>query len=150
MSNMNVKNGFNAASYNDNAQTELIKKAYETLENFLADLGLAAGWPLDKTKDLWRRVSSSDGLIRELAYYHDYGKFLCECRIGGYSLTDILVWQVDHFKAYMDRHDDMNRYRPERLFLESFDIMSKMEHEPSKYICKMQGETGTDFVDKYH
>jgi hypothetical protein len=59
------------------------------------------------------------------------------------------VWQVDHFKAYMDRHEDMNRYHSERLLLESLDIMLKMETEPEKYIEKMTDETGTDFVEKY-
>ncbi|MCR5755145.1 MAG: hypothetical protein K6G30_10085, partial [Acetatifactor sp.] len=100
-------------------------------------------------EQIWQRVASSDGVIREVAYYHDYGKFLCEYQVAGYTLADILVWQVDHFKAYMDRHDEMNRYRQERLFLTAVDVMCKMEKNPQPYVEKMRGETGTDFVDKF-
>ena len=67
----------------------------------------------------------------------------------GYTLADVLVWQVDHFKAYMDRPLEMNRYRRERLLLTALDILLQMEENPAPYIEKMKGETGTDFVDKF-
>lgn len=125
-------------------QDEQLKKALETLENFVKGLAEAAGENESYAADLWERISKSSGVLQELAYYHDYGEFLCKHNVAGYTLADILVWQVDHFKAYMDRHEDMNRYRRERLFLAALDVMLQMEEDPKPYIDKMCNETGTD------
>lgn len=130
-------------------QEEQLAQAMETLHRYIRMLAERAGENEENAEELWKRISCSNGLLRELAYFHDFGKFLSEYKVAGYTLTDILVWQVDHFKAYLDRPEEMNRYRQERLLLTSFDIMSKMEENPQPYINKMQGETGTDFVDKF-
>lgn len=119
--------------------------AFKTLENFVYLLAQRAGYDKSFAADLWYRISHSEGVLRELAYYHDTGNFWNGYKIAGYQLTDILVWQVDHFKAYMDRSDDMNRYRQERLLLESLDIMLQMEQNPEPFIKKMRDESGTDF-----
>lgn len=128
---------------------EQIQKAMETLKAFVMELSEKAGKTPEYGEELWGRIEKSNGVLRELAYYHDYGEFYGKYQVAGFSLTDILVWQVDHFKAYMDRHEEMNRYRTERLFLESLDVMLKMEEDPGPYVEKMKGETGTDFADKY-
>ena len=131
------------------ADREQLQKALETLEKFVLELSEKAGKPKEYGEELWGRIARSNGVLRELAYYHDYGDFYGKYKVAGYSLTDVLVWQVDHFKAYMDRHEEMNRYRTERLFLESLDVMLKMEENPEPYVEKMKGETGTDFADKF-
>ncbi len=130
-------------------QQEQLAQAMETLHQYIGNLSVYAGESEDYAEDLWKRISKSNGLLRELAYYHDYGKFLSEYKIAGYTLVDILVWQVDHFKAYLDRPEEINRYRKEKLLLQSFDIMAQMEKNPKPYVDKMTGETGTDFVGKY-
>ena len=130
-------------------EKERLEKALQTLEDFLSELCKKAGKDPEFAKDLWERTKASNGVLRELAYYHDYGAFYGGYKVAGYTLPDILVWQVDHFKAYMDRHEEMNRYRTERLFVESLDVMLKMEKDPTSFVEKMKGETGTDFADKY-
>lgn len=130
-------------------QAGSLAQAMETLHRFIRQLSDRAGENEAYADELWERIARSNGILRELAYYHDYGEFLCEYHVAGYTLTDVLVWQVDHFKAYMDRPDEMNRYRRERLLLAAFDILSKMEENPQPYADKMRGETGTDFVDKF-
>ena len=136
------------ANEND-MQEQLLAKAMETLEHYVQDLASAAGEGEDYGADLWERLRRSSGLLQELAYYHDYGNFLCKYQVAGYTLADVLVWQVDHFKAYLDRPLEMNRYQRERLLLSAFDIVLQMEENPEKYVSKMSSETGTDFVDKY-
>ena len=128
---------------------ELLNKAMETLRSYVLELSEKAGKPEGYGEELWSRIKQSNGVLRELAYYHDYGEFYGKYEVAGYTLTDVLVWQVDHFKAYMDRHEEMNRYRTERLFLESLDVLLKMEKDPAPYVEKMKGETGTDFADKF-
>ena len=130
-------------------QEEKLVKALQILKEWLDELAKCAGEDREYADRLWEQIKSSNGILREFAYYHDYRKFLCEYKVAGYTLADILVWQVDHFKAYLDRPNDMNRYRQERLLLESLDIMTKMEQDPSFYAEKMRQETGTDFVGKY-
>ncbi len=130
-------------------QEELLAKAMQTLELYIADLAAKAGESEEYAKDLWKRIRKSAGVLRELAYYHDYGKFWGEYKVAGYSLTDILVWQVDHFKAYLDRREEVNRHKPEKLFLQALDILLQMEVDPKPFVDKLQGETGTDYVGKF-
>ena len=130
-------------------QEERIALAMKTLEDWLKELADKAGKDEAYAESLWERLKVSPGMLREFAYYHDCGNFLCEYQVAGYTLADILVWQVDHFKAYLDRHLEVNRYHRERLFLDSIDIMLRMEQDPTKYVEKMRQETGTDYVGKY-
>lgn len=134
----------------DEAQKEeQIAQAMRTLECYVRQLAVQAGESEEYAADLWGRIQRSNGVLRELAYYHDYGKFWGQYQVAGYTLADILVWQVDHFKAYLDRHEEVNRWRPERLLLRAMDVMLQMEQDPRPFAEKMQGETGTDFVGKF-
>lgn len=131
----------------ETGQKELLEKAMNELKRFVFELSADADLNEDQALDLWNRISQSEGVLKELAFYHDNGRFWCKYQVAGYTLADILVWQVDHFKAYMDRHEQMNRYRQNRLFLESLDIMLQMESHPEPWILKMQSETGTDRIN---
>ena len=126
---------------------EQIKQASETLRDYVHALAKAAGETEEYAEDLWQRIQGSQGVLCELAYYHDYNKFLGEYKVAGYGLVDILVWQVDHFKAYMDRREEVNRYRQERLLLKSLDILLQMEKEPTVFAEKMRTETGIDQIN---
>lgn len=134
---------------NNLSQEEQLEAALNTLKNYVEVLAQRAGESKEYGEKLWERIRRSGGVLQELAYYHDYGKFLCKYEVAGYTIADILVWQVDHFKAYMDRPEDMNRYRQERLLLTAFDIMLQMEEDPEPFKEKMINETGTDFVEKF-
>ncbi len=130
-------------------QQKQVEQAMETLRKYVGELAAAAGEGEDYAADLWRRIQGSEGVLKELAFYHDYGRFWGEYKVAGYGLTDILVWQVDHFKAYLDRHEEVNRWHPERLFLHAMDVLLQMEVDPEPFVRKMQGETGTDYVGKF-
>lgn len=143
------KPGESKEQANAEQQERRLAQALKTLQTWLTELAAGAGETEQYALDLWERMRQSTGVLREFAYYHDYGKFLCEYQVAGYTLADILVWQVDHFKAYLDRPEEMNRYRQERLLLTALDIMLQMEQNPQPYAEKMRGETGTDFQGKY-
>ncbi|MCM1426446.1 MAG: hypothetical protein NC118_07565, partial [Eubacterium sp.] len=58
----------------------------------------------------WNALQNSTPVYREFVYYLEHQNFLCEYRIEGYTVVDIMVWQMDHFKAQMDRgHYDMKQ-----------------------------------------
>lgn len=121
-----------------------LEAAMNELHRFVMELAKKAGESAEYGEGLWQGIRKSGGLLQELAYYHDYGSFLSQYKVAGYTLADALVWQVDHFKLYMDRPQDMNRYRQERLLLSAFETMLQMEKDPKTLADKMQGETGQD------
>ena len=125
--------------------TEEQKKALKSLYLFIIDLSEKSEKGKEYGRELWDRIVLSEGVLKEVAYYFDTGKFWDGYEVAGFHLTDILVWQVDHFKAYMDRREEMNRYRTERLFLESIEVMLDMEKDPEPFVKKMRDESGTDF-----
>lgn len=133
----------------DIVKEELVEKAMKTLENFVQQMALAAGEDMEYGKQMWEKIQKSAGVLQELAYYHDYNTFLCKYEVAGYTLADILVWQVDHFKAYLDRPMEMNRYHKGKLILASFEVMLQMEKNPRPFVEKMSNETGTDYAGKY-
>ncbi|MCM1174804.1 MAG: hypothetical protein NC341_07095 [Blautia sp.] len=100
-------------------------------------------------EQFWSALTESAPVYREFVHYLENRDFLCEYRISGYTVIDIMVWQMDHFKAGMDRgHDDMKN-NADKMLLMAFDTMLKMEKQPEKYVRLMQTETGTDYPDKY-
>ncbi len=127
-------------------EDNLLEQALAALRQFLLKLAGQAGESQEYGEKLWQGIKASEGLLQEFSYYHDYGRFLCKYNVAGYTLADVLVWQVDHFKLYMDRPDEMNRYRQQRLLLAAFETMVGMEKDPAPYVEKMRGETGTDIM----
>lgn len=125
-------------------QEERVEKALQTLREYVMALAVQVDKGEEYGERLWQEIRQSGGLLQELAYYHDYGKFLCRYSVAGYTLADVLVWQVDHFKLYMDRPGEMNRYRQERLLLAAFETLAEMEKDPVPYVEKMGGESGQD------
>lgn len=97
----------------------------------------------------WSALKESQPVYREFLYYLENQNFLCEYCISGYTIVDIMVWQMDHFKAQMDRGRDDMKQNGDKMLLMAFDTMLKMEKQPEKYICLMQSETGTDYPEKY-
>nr|WP_289767662.1 hypothetical protein [uncultured Acetatifactor sp.] len=127
-------------------EREQLERALKALEDFVRGLAVQAGETEEYGERLWEGIRRSGGLLQELAYYYDNGQFLCKYEVAGYTLADILVWQVDHFKLYMDRPEEMNRYRQPRLLLASFDTMLQMEKNPESFAEKMRLETGQDIL----
>lgn len=132
----------------EESKQEQLHAALRELKRFAAVLCKQAKKDEVYLEEFWKGLCETEGMLREFAYYHDTGNFLCEKKVAGYTLADIMVWQVDHFKAYMDR-DDMLRYDREALLLASFDVMLKMEQDPEPYVKKMRQESGTDTPEAF-
>ncbi|MBQ6807020.1 MAG: hypothetical protein IJO97_06280 [Lachnospiraceae bacterium] len=100
-------------------------------------------------EQFWCALQNSPQIYLEFIHYLQYQNFLCQYKIAGYSVVDIMVWQMDHFKAEMDRGQDDMRQNGDKMLLMAFDTMLKMENQPEKYVQLMQTETGTDYPDKF-
>lgn len=108
-----------------------------------------AGEDEEFLQKFWEMMSLSEGIYREFTYYLENQNFLCEYKVAGYSVVDIMVWQMDHFKAQMDRGKDDMKNNGDKMLLMAFDTMLKMERGPARYVEMMQTETGTDYEGKY-
>lgn len=97
----------------------------------------------------WADLIQSEDVYREFVYYLEHQDFLCDYQIEGYSLVDIMVWQMDHFKAQLDRGKDDMKNNGDKMLLMAFYTMLQMEKDPMFYVAHMQGETGTDYPGKY-
>ncbi|MCH5275537.1 MAG: hypothetical protein J1E65_06830 [Lachnospiraceae bacterium] len=128
----------------EHEQKEQLHRALVILKTWAAQLCKEAGKDKAYLEELWRGLCESEGMLREFAYYHDTRGFLCEKKVAGYTIADIMIWQVDHFKAYLDRGEDCLRYDSARLLLAAFDVMLKMEQDPQPYVEKLHQESGTD------
>lgn len=108
-----------------------------------------AGEGEDFLREFWRRLGQSEGVMEEFTYYLEHQNFLCAYKVAGYSVVDLMVWQMDHFKAQMDRGKDDMKHNGDKMLLMAFDTMLKMEREPERYVNLLQTETGTDYPGKY-
>lgn len=119
------------------------------IRDWAVRLAQSAGQSTEQAENFAVGIENSPGLWEELEYYYEHQSLLCKCQVEGYTIADILVWQVDHFKAFLDRPDEINRYDRDRLLWSAFHTMLQMQEHPEVYRRKMQEETGTDYAGKY-
>lgn len=121
----------------------------EAARQWAESLCYYAGEDVAFFEQFWNALLDSKGVYDEFVYYLANQTFLCQHKVEGYTVVDIMVWQMDHFKAQMDRgHYDMKQ-NGDKMLLMAFDTMLKMEKQPEKYVQLMQSETGTDYPGKY-
>lgn len=123
----------------------------ETLFTYTREIAIRAGVDEpDKYAEVFTgKILSEKEILDEYIYYLNNGSFLCKYVICGYTIADIIIWQMDHFKALLDDAKAMNKGNEFKMVLEGFATMIKMKENPEPYVAKMQSTTGTDFVEKY-
>lgn len=121
-----------------------LKEALNILHEWTIRLFDCAGETIEDADIFWKRLCDTPEILKEYAYYHDNREFWCHYNIDGYTVADILVWQMDHFKAHMDRADSANRYDKDKLILNTFRTMLDLKDNPSKIETEFNRETGTD------
>ena len=99
-------------------------------------------------KEFIRRLEESPALYKEFEYYLEHQDFLCEMNIQGITVPDILVWQVDKFKAGIDEGRFELKYNADAMLLMAFNTMYEVEKDPSKYLENFRTVTGSDYEDK--
>lgn len=121
----------------------------EKLRDFVKKLCRYGGENEAFEKQFMDALSEDEEICQELVYYMEHGDFACRAQVSGYTVVDVMVWQMDHFKARLDRDNTGTRQNPDRMVLLAFDTMLKMRADPEKYAAKMRQETGTDYEGKY-
>lgn len=121
----------------------------ETITQWVGTLGADAMEDAEFLDTLAKAIWEDAEAAEEFACYMETGNFLCRKNVDGYTVVDVMVWQIDHFKAEMDRGKYAMRENGSKMVLRAFDTFMKMKKQPDKYKGLMQSETGTDYPDKY-
>ena len=122
----------------------------QKVEARIMQMAAACGETEDFVREFLRDLASDEKIMEEFVYYLRENSFLCREKIAGYSVVDILVFQMDHFKATMDRAENGMKTDGNKMVLRAFRTFLNMRKNPEPMIRAMQGETGTDYPGKYN
>lgn len=120
----------------------------EDLKNIIYEMADVAGLDSDFAEQFINEISDDGSLVNEFIIYIAEKRFTCENKVRGYSVVDIMVWQMDHFKAFLDRGLDGMKNNECEMVLKAFDTFMKMKKAPDRYVEMLTGETGSDFEGK--
>lgn len=126
-----------------------INMDWEKLNYFVSELCRYAQADEEFQKVFLKNLKEDEEICAELAYYMEKGSFACRAKVCCYTVVDIMVWQMDHFKARLDRDNTGTRQNGDKMVLLSFDTLLKMKKNPEVYLQRLQSETGTDYPGKY-
>jgi len=98
---------------------------------------------------LVNNIVGREQVLKEYLTYLNTGKFLCDYSVSGYTIADIIIWQMDHFKALLDNQESQNKGNEYKMVLGGFQTMMDIEDRPEKYLSLMKETTGTDYLGKY-
>ena len=95
-------------------------------------------------RDFWERLTNDPEIYEEFVYYLEHQDFLCKVKIEGYGLVDLMIFQIDHFRAVMDQDVADMRFNKDKMLLMAFNSLLQMRKDPEPFVRMMQGQTGTD------
>lgn len=96
-----------------------------------------------------KKLKSSPEIYNELLYYLANQNFLCQKKIENVTVVDIMIYQIDHFKAEMDMGYTEMKENGDRMLLMAFNTFLDMEKNPEEILEKLKTETGTDYPGKF-
>ena len=129
--------------------TEADRARMEAAARFAADLCICAGEDQAFYDAFWSGLVHHIDILREFIYYMEKDELACRAKAGGVTAADILVWQIDHFKAAMDRDRKGLDCDRKKMVLYAFATMLRLADEPERYREKLFSETGTDYPGKF-
>ncbi|MBQ7563078.1 MAG: hypothetical protein IJT16_03700 [Lachnospiraceae bacterium] len=118
------------------------------LYDYAASLCMECGKDKAFLDELFRRFTELPELYEEFRYFCEKDDFLCKYSVSGMTVTDILVWQIDRFKAALDEGKFGLKYDRSEMILMAFYTMYDVARDPLRYLAHFREETGTDYVGK--
>ncbi len=121
----------------------------QQVKDFTYSACLENGLSIEFFEEFWERMLTRDDIYREYVWYLVKKEFVSKVEIKGYHVIDILIWQMDHFKAKLDEDTYDMKHNEAKMIITAFDTFLKMSENPESYIERMQVDTGTDYPNKY-
>lgn len=131
-------------------ENKRLEETLNLLHTWALRLAVCAGEDEMAGEEFWVELTQFPDILQEFAYYYDNQDFLCRFAVEGLTVADILVWQMDHFKAHMDRADSANRYDKDKLLLSTFRTMIALKKDPVRIAREFAAETGTDLAEGWN
>ena len=122
--------------------------AQSELYEYANNLCQSAGEPEGYIDNFWNVVSNNPELLKEFDYYARTNDFLCEYNVSGLTIADILVWQIDRFKAALDEGKFSLKFNGPHMVLAAFLTMNDVAKNPAPYLSRFRSETGCDYPGK--
>lgn len=99
----------------------------------------------DEWRDnFWNRLLLNDAVYKEYLYYAEHHDFLMEVKIDGYSIIDILIWEMRKYNVRMDKGKNGADCDKEAMVLEAFSTMMDMCENAQKIEWSMEMRNGMD------
>jgi len=116
------------------------------IREYLEELCEYAGFDETRMDELWMELLSDSQLYGEFIYYLENHTFLDKMSIGGYSLSDLYVWQMDKYNLLSEIGKNPTSCNKETMVLNAFNAMSKMKKDPETYIKRLESGRGNDLL----
>ena len=117
------------------------------LSDIINGCAVNAGMSIDEAESIRERLLKNEALLNEFVYYIKHRDFLCEYKIEELSIADVMVYQIDYFKAAMDQDRLDMKFNPDKMLLSAFKCMLDMADDRKK-AKKMKADifdvSGTD------
>ena len=95
-------------------------------------------------EQLWDAFLKNDDVYKEYVMYLVKNDFPCEVKICGYTIIDILIWQMDGFKTKLDMDTSKTKGNQTSMVLLAFDTFMKMRENPEHYLMHLSEDSGIE------
>lgn len=92
----------------------------------------------------WNKLLENEAVYQEYIYYAEHKDFLLDTKVNGYSVIDILVWEMRKYNVRMDRGKNGEDCDKEAMVLEAFNTMLDMCNKTANVEWSMEMRNGMD------
>lgn len=98
----------------------------------------------DWITEFWSGLLVHPEIYEEFVYYLTNNELLGKYAIGGYTILDLFIWQMDRYQLLIDSGKNETRCSKEDLILNAFYHMCKMGEDLEGYKKKLDSADGMD------
>lgn len=98
------------------------------------------------TMEFWGELLLHPQIYEEFVYYLTNNELLGKFAIGGYTILDLFIWQMDRYQLLIDSGKNDMRCSKEDFILNAFYHMCKMGEDLEGYKKKLDSAEGMDKI----
>lgn len=114
------------------------------LFEFLTELCKYTSYSDDWRDLFWEDILTNEPIYREFLYWAQHKDFLLECKVGGNTIIDILVWEMRKYNVRMDWAKNGPDCDKQAMVLEAFREMIDSYNDGAKLEWSMEMRNGMD------
>lgn len=119
-----------------------------SLREIIAQMCDEAGEPSGAAEQFFQKINEYPEVKEDFIYYCETKDFLCKLKVSGITVADIVVWQIDRFKAAIDEGRFELKYNGAHMVLSAYYTMCDVIDNPERYLNRFRSETGSDYPGK--